>query len=606
MGALTAEELRELLDELRQAGSESAFVEAKKAAQGLPTRLWESLSAFANSPGGGVIILGVDEEAGFRAVGVPDPARIQADLASVCDRMEPPLRPLIEVHRVDGAAVVSAEVPEIDYRQKPCYYQGAGMIGGAFVRVASGNRRLTQYEIQTLLDNRGQPRHDLEPVLEKTPADLDRERVEAFLARVREHEGAPYREWDDERLLRTFRVLTEHDGRLVPTLAGYLCFGAYPQAEFPGLHLSVIRYPAAHAGEPGAIGERFADNVKVEGPLTKMLADGLAAIARNLRHRAVMRGFLREDVPEYPIEALREALANALGHRDYAALARGTPVQVRLFPDHLEIENPGGLFGPVTEDRLGEPGVQAARNAHLMRLLEDLPVARGRGVVSENRGSGITAMLLALRRAGMEPPRFEDRRTSFRVTFSNASLLDADTIEWLNRFQATPLSDAQRLALALARRSGRLTNAEYCRLNFTDSRSATRDLGELVKQGLLQQHGSRRWTYYTLTRLATADPTTGARRTRADRREDIAELRHVDAGWIRPARGDRRNDILELLRARGPMSRAELAAALGLRSPGVHRWLRVLRREGRIELTTTSPRAPNAKYRLVRGNGDSS
>ena len=75
-------------------------------------------------------------------------------------------------------------------------------------------------------------------------------------------------------------------------------------------------------------------------------------------------------------------------------------------------------MGPVTTDRLGEPGLLATRNAHLMRLLEDLAAEEGR-VVCENRGTGITAMLEALRTAGIEPPRFDDRHTTFRLTFSN-------------------------------------------------------------------------------------------------------------------------------------------------------------------------------------------
>jgi ATP-dependent DNA helicase RecG len=268
---------------------------------------------------------------------------------------------------------------------------------------------------------------------------------------------------------------------------------------FPSLHLTVVRYPTPRAGEVSARGERLLDNVKAEGPLVALVQQGIDAIERNLQKRAVIQGLFRQDVWEYPLEALREALVNALAHRDYSPLARGTPVQVRIFPDRLEVENPGGLFGAVTVDRLGEPGLLATRNTHLMRLLEDLAGIDGR-VICENRGTGITAMLEALRAASMEPPLFDDHHTTFRLAFSNSSLLDAETVAWLNRFAAYQLNDAQRLALAYAHRQGRLTHADFRRLNpGVDSFEVTRRLGELVQQGLLRQHGARRWTIYTPT-----------------------------------------------------------------------------------------------------------
>jgi len=360
---MTTEELQEIIQNLREVGADLTHVEAKKAGQGLPKRLWETLSAFANTPGGGVIILGVDEERDFRVTGVSDPARQQSDLASLCDQMEPPLRPLIQVHTLKDQRVVIAEIPEVPHTQKPCHYRGAGLMTGSFVRVADGDRRLNQYEIQVFLDNRGQPTYDLEPVVGKSLQDLAPDLLDAFVARLRGRPDAPYRDWDRQRLLQVFRVLVEHEGRWVPSLAGYLCFGIYPQDAFPGLHLAVVRYPTSRPGETSARGERLLDNVKVEGPLGALLRQGMNAILRNLQRRAVVEGLFRRDVWEYPVEALREALVNALAHRDYSPLARGTPVQVRIFPDRLEADNPGGLFGPVTTERLGEPGLLATRNA---------------------------------------------------------------------------------------------------------------------------------------------------------------------------------------------------------------------------------------------------
>src|SRR6185503_277225 len=124
--------------------------------------------------------------------------------------------------------------------------------------------------------------------------------------------------------------------------------------------------------------------------------------------------------------------------------------------DRLVIMNPGGLFGPVTLDRLGEIGVSASRNATLMKILEHAPGIDD-GPICENRGSGIGAMIHALRRAGLEPPRFEDRIATFQVTFPNASLLDDETVRWLQRLGGE-LSETQRLGLALLRHGQVLDN----------------------------------------------------------------------------------------------------------------------------------------------------
>lgn len=160
-----------------------------------------------------------------------------------------------------------------------------------------------------------------------------------------------------------------------------------------------------------------------------------------------------------------------------------------MYADRLVIVTPGGLHGPVNEDNLEEE--LATRNQLLMRLLEET------GLV-ENRGSGIPMMITAMREAHLELPLFRDARASFRVTFKNHTLLDPETVTWLNQFAGYPLSDAQRMALAYLRVNRRLTNSDYRRLNNTTTVEATRELRHLVDLGLLEMHGTRRWAYYTL------------------------------------------------------------------------------------------------------------
>ncbi|WP_370945712.1 helix-turn-helix domain-containing protein [Amycolatopsis sp. cg5] len=157
------DELAEMIGSLRKLGGDHASVEAKRAETKLPRNVRETLSAFANTSGG-VLILGLDESLGFQATGVQNPAKMAADLGSMCcENMEPPLRPLIETHRFEGVDLVVAEVAELAPASKPAYYRGASMAQGSFVRVSDGDRRLSPYEVQLMLANRGQAREDDKP-----------------------------------------------------------------------------------------------------------------------------------------------------------------------------------------------------------------------------------------------------------------------------------------------------------------------------------------------------------------------------------------------------------------------------------------------------------
>ena len=205
---------------------------------------------------------------------------------------------------------------------------------------------------------------------------------------------------------------------------------------------------------------------------------------------------LDRDIPEYPLDAVREVIANAVAHRDYSPYVRGSYIQIRLFADRIEVQSPGGLFGNVNIENLEEQ--HSTRNARLMRILEDLHVV-------ENRGSGIGSMLRALREANLEPPRFDDRRSSFWVTIRNHTLMNPTAIAWLNQFADRTINDRQRLALVYFRQRGQIANADYRRLNHVDSTVAGQELRGLVQQGLVAQDGVGRGTTYRLVEVSGKD-----------------------------------------------------------------------------------------------------
>lgn len=573
MLAMTLDELRNHLQALRQAENDTSFIEAKRAERDVPKSLRETLSAFSNTPGGGVIILGLDEATNFSISGVGDARKLTQDLGALCAQMEPPVRALIESHRLENRSVVTAEIPELDLTRKPCFYPGAGMTNGAFIRVADGDRKLTAYEVQMMIASRGQPREDEAPVPEATVADFEPSLVNVLLGRLRAAESGAFRALQESEALQILKALVRYEKRWVPSIAGLLALGRHPQRFLPSLNATLVVYPTPVVGEPGPNGERFLDNVRIEGPIPLMVKTALAAVQRNMKRRAVIRGLFREDVWEYPVAALREAVVNAFVHRDFSSFARGTPAQIAMFPDRLLIMNPGGLYGPVTLEKLGDPGVSAARNQVLMKLLEDIVTPGDTFAVCENRGSGMGTILVALRQAGMSPPRFDNSISNFGVSFPNHTLLDEETLRWLDKMEAQDLSDSQRMALAMMRQGGELTNASYRQIAALDSRVATKELAALVEKKLVVSSGSGRWTRYRLR----GPLATGART---------------------PLR-DRERAIVGLLREKSPLSRAEIARALKMKDAVVRHWLRELIARETVQITGGVKKSPRVQYRLT-------
>ena len=488
------EELRRLVDQVRQRKMEPDAVEVKAARVDTP-KVYDSLSAFGNRPGGGVLLLGLDEKQGFRVVGVGNAQKVQSEIANWArDQMEPPLNLQFTVDEIEGLTVMAVEVSEVPNEQKPCYYKPKGLKGngGAYLRSGGTDRPMTDYEIFSYISSRGQPRNDEEPVNEATREDLDRDLVNDYLQKIRRSRSrSRILEGSDDDVLTRLHVCCREGDVLRPTVAGLLMFGKYPQEFFPQFRITFLQYFGTSESERTPRGERYIDNQEFEGAVPEMIEHAENHVLGAMRKASLIEGLFRRDIPEYPQEAFREVLANAVAHRDYSAFVRGSYIQIRMFADRLEVESPGGLFGNVTIDNIEHQ--HSTRNARLMRMMEDLHLV-------ENRGTGIKVMLQSLREASLEPPKFEDTRNSFRVKFFNHTLMNPEAIRWLKQFVDYPINDRQRLALVYLRQQGNqeMTNGDYRRLNHVDPLVAGQELRGLADAGLVEQLGVGRWTSYRL------------------------------------------------------------------------------------------------------------
>ncbi|MDR0783953.1 MAG: putative DNA binding domain-containing protein [Propionibacteriaceae bacterium] len=411
--------LPSIVARLRSARTDGHTVEVKSAVGKLPKTTAETLSAFANGSGG-ILILGLTETQGFTPAKGFQATSIRDALAGTCsDRLQPPLRPAIEIIDFDGGKVVAAEIEPLIPANRPCFVKDRGMYQGSYIRTGDGDRRLSHYEIDRLIEEHRQPRWDEEIVEDASLSDLDQALVAAVVSRQQKLRPHLFGSGTPEAILQgLLAVRADTAGVLRPTLAGLCALGTHPQYYFPRLTVTFSSFPGESKAVVVHANERLLDSRSLVGPIPMLVRDATSAVLRNARIGGRMEGVFRKEVPQYPLAAVREAVTNALMHRDYSHLARGTQVQVNLYTDHLEILSPGGLYGTVTVAQLGSRGISSARNQRLSTLLEEVSHPDG-GMVAENRGTGFMMMEAVLKDAGMAPPFADDDISSFSLVFRN-------------------------------------------------------------------------------------------------------------------------------------------------------------------------------------------
>lgn len=432
---MQAEELLALAQEIKRQRTEKQTIELKAANKGCPTRLYDTLSSFSNQDSGGVIIFGIDESSDFEIVGVYDAQDLQKKVTEQCKQMEPSVRALFTVCEIDGKVIVSAEIPGVDISERPVFYKGVGRIRGSYVRVGESDEPMSEYEVYSYDAFRKRIRDDIR-VVEGARANLfDKDRLSAYLTAVKQERKNLATNVADDEILELMGVCSEG----IPTLAGTMTFSRYPQTYFPQLCITAVVVPGTEIGALGADGERFIDNERITGPIPEMLDAAVDFVRRNSRTKTIIgEDGQRRDKPEYPVKAVREAILNALVHRDYSIHTENVPVRIEMYRDRMEIKSSGGLYGKITIDSLGKVRPET-RNAALANMLELLDV-------TENRYSGIPTIRAEFRDAGLPAPIFSVRHGEFTVIFKNNIYQAVEEVQRSNlsddllRFCTTPRS----------------------------------------------------------------------------------------------------------------------------------------------------------------------
>ncbi|GAB6903684.1 hypothetical protein JCM9957A_67760 [Kineosporia succinea] len=583
---VTPDELAALIVDLRQEGSDTPEIEVKRAAGGFPDSVLPTVSAFANTPGGGVIVFGLDERDGFAAVGVYDVVACKATLATKTRQaLDPPATFEAWDLEFEGAAVLVAKIHEQPSHGKPCRVTSSGK---AYLRSYDGDYELSQVEEQTFIANRSTPMFDQQVVPGATRNDLHPDLLAAYLASCRASSTALAAMPDDEVLYRT-GVTTGSDRS--PSLAGLIALGTYPQQYVPNAVIQASVAP--RAGDPP--GTRAADVRRFDGPLPLMLDEALRWVQRNTRTR-VRFGIDGQgrDEPEFPVEAVRELLSNALIHRDLGPYALTQAITLRLDERQLVLSNPGGLWG-ITVDRLGKTGVTSARNGQLLRICQNVRSQEGNRVV-EALASGIPAVLSSLRDAGMVPPRFHDQGISFTVAVPNHALLAREDLDWLAGLPAAAtLGDRQRHALVAMRRGQTWTNQSFRETFPMDSREARTELAGLVEAGVATADGERGGRVYRIAAHLTGEALIPTARITS---QSAPQPGNSPADKTSPNARRKNWDLIQRHLNTGDMTAVEISEATGLTARQVQYALQLMREAGSVALIGSQGHR-DSRYRIV-------
>lgn len=420
--------------------------------------------AFANGTGG-TIVIGVAPSGKVLGVDIGKDT-LEALANSVQQQTDPKLFPTISTVAVEGRTLIVVHVATNSF--KPVLVQGRG-----YKRVGRSNHVLSSNEWTRLFFTNKGASWDAGAVADATFDDIDENALRHFLRRAKQERNMAIA-LDTPLAEALAKLELLYEGK--PNRAAILLFGKRPQRFFYPAELRCARFKGA---EP----IHFLDMKVMAGDIIAQVPAAMEFIQRHISMAAeiVATQVERIDRWEYPLEALREAIINAVCHRDYCDSGN---VQVRIFDDRIEVWSPGLLPEGITIPDLYRTHSLRPRNhriAHAFFLINYI----------EQWGTGTLRMIELCKAEGLPEPEYDERSGAVVVSFKRRK----PTRKY---HDAPEQSQRQKQALELVRQQGRLTARDYAKLLGVSKRTANCDLMALVERGLLQQGGKGKTLYFEL------------------------------------------------------------------------------------------------------------
>jgi ATP-dependent DNA helicase RecG len=446
------------------------------------TTLASTLVGMANSDGG-TVVLGVSSRAG-ELVGVNDPEQSCEHVFQAALLVDPtlvlPIPRQITVRKAGMTKPANLLLVTIPSGLPHVY----SLDGRYFGRQGAQTNLLPARQLYRLLNQRGTVQFESRLVPDASLADLDEAQVMAYA-----HQLGNVPEDDLNRacefLIRR-GCLKRLGDEIQLTYAAILLFGHHPEQWLPNASILAGRFPGM------VLSDSYVKR-DITGSLPEQLKQAEDFLQANLKMVVRLVGLQHEEAPEYPYEAVRELLVNAVAHRDYNL--QGDNIHLNIFANRLEITSPGSLPGPVTLKNLLY--ARFARNAIISQVLSDL------GFI-ERLGYGLDRVVEVTRIAGLLPPQFEELAGTFRVTlFSSLAGTSPDgKSPDLSIYLQLDLNQRQQLALSQLATQRRITSHEYQALcPEVHAETLRRDLADLVSRGIIIKVGDKKSTYYILKRI---------------------------------------------------------------------------------------------------------
>ena len=347
------------------------------------------LTGMANHEGGSVL-LGIAPRAA-QVIGVRDVEYLTDIVFQAALLVDPPLvLPIPRILEIREKQVLSVVVP-------PGLPHAFNLHGRYLIRKAERTEPLKPTQLRALMIRRGSLQFEAQVADGASLDDLDFDQINTYRGTLDLPPDEPL-----ENLLIRRGCLRDCDGLLKPTYAGLLLFGRYPQQWTPSATILAARFSGI------AISDQFVKQ-EIRGTLPSQLRQAETFVRDQLRSVVRLVGLSRQETPEYPLEAVRELLVNAIAHRDYNQ--GGDSIHLHIFADRLEVHSPGDLPGPVTIENLLE--ARFSRNPILAQVLSDL------GYV-ERLGYGLNRVFTVMRQNNLPEPHFVEAGGAFRVTLQNS------------------------------------------------------------------------------------------------------------------------------------------------------------------------------------------
>ena len=505
-------------DELvrRLEGFEWTDVEFKEARRDVPRSAYETVSAFSNTRGGWLIFGVRDGAGGFELVGVLEVDKVQNDFLSVLRSGQKLNRVVAAEERLiedDGKVLLVFHVPEARRQDKPIYLNND--ITRSYIRRGAGDERCTPAEIERLLRDAADERHDGETVDLDPARCFDGESLRWYRNLFEDRNPDHDESLTHMEFLRHWGLIVEVDGRPSPTRAAILLFGADPAfRQILPRPVVDLQWRRGDWSED-LPEERWADRLVIEANLVKAWK---ALVGRYVQRAEKPfsvdpETLRREDRPPDYV-AFREAAINLLIHQDYADHTRKPAI--RFFDDRTSLWNPGDAF--VSAEELMEPGEREVRNPRIVAAFRRIGL-------SEQAGTGIRAIFGNWRRLGRVPPVVENDKAgkAFQLTLLKEALLSEEQI----LFQAglgAHLTDEQARAFAFVRREGEASFSQLKAVTGLSGPDAAAVAERLAAQKLIEPVGvDGRYALAEHLRERPGRPDSGADRADAPAPGSVAD-----------------------------------------------------------------------------------